>query len=127
VRKSTSFPTNRFPKNVGTIHYISEAGLRSPKRVRRLAQLTSRRIFSLIKSMPAKRKKGFYTSGSLKNQGIRLIVFLAPYNFELLLKFKIKIKISLKHTVYCIVVDDQTKIFLMLPLSDQSYPAEQSL
>jgi hypothetical protein len=68
------FSDKLVPKMLKPYILCSEDGLGSPKRFKK------QRIFSLIKSAPAKRKKGFYTSRALKNWGIIIIFVVSSLN-----------------------------------------------
>jgi hypothetical protein len=70
VRKPISFPTDRFPKNTGIIHFCAtglEGGLCS----------TLVDFFHQIKVHQPNRKKGFYTGRLQKNEEIRGIFVLS--------------------------------------------------
>jgi hypothetical protein len=74
VRKPTSFPTDRFPKNTGIIHCCAN-GLG-----RRLAQHFDG-FFHQIKGHQPNRKKGFYKGRLPKNEDIRGIFVLSSKEF----------------------------------------------
>jgi len=74
VRQPNSFPTNRYPKNAGIIHFmirwlgVSQEGLRPA-----CAKLW--RIFSSHKSLSASRKQGSRRDILQRIEGIRGILF----------------------------------------------------